>query len=63
VDGPDQQQQQQQQQQNGGGGGDGGAADVVTNSSWRMFKWMRDYAALMRWVPPRLSWGGARVVC
>jgi hypothetical protein len=34
----------------GGGGGGGGGEQVpaVTNSSWRMYKWMRDYAQLMR---------------
>ena len=26
----------------------GDAPPAVTNASWRMYKWMRDYAALMR---------------
>ena len=34
----------------GGSGGEGGAPPAVTASSLRMAKWMRDYAALMRWV-------------
>ncbi|KAL4422269.1 hypothetical protein ABPG75_008466 [Micractinium tetrahymenae] len=45
----------QQVQVRGGGAGDmlglpagGDAPPAVTNASWRMYKWMRDYAALMR---------------
>jgi hypothetical protein len=39
---PQQQQQQQQQQQK---------EIVVTNSSWRVAKWMRDYVALIKTLP------------
>jgi hypothetical protein len=61
-----------QQVRSGGGdaGGTGGdVAPAVTNSSWRMYKWMRDYSQLMRCATAAAAaaaaavMGGCCVVC